>query len=327
MSTNSPHNEDQELDLAALSQKVKGFFQSINDAVFNSIQFVIRHKIALGILLLLGIGIGIYLDKTNKTYDNLVTVKPNFGSVDYLYTKVDLINSKIKEKDTVFLKRLGIQDPEKLSIIEIKPIVDVYQFVNNNNERNFELLKLIAEDSDMKKVVEEQTTSKNYTFHTIYFKTKKMTNRTRTVDPLMKFFNSNEYYKKVQKEYIKNIYVKVKANDLIIAQIDGFLNGFSNAPDGTKSDKLVYYNENSPLKDVIEMKDRVVREQANIKVDLISLDKIVKEINTELNIENTEAANGKLKLILPLIFIALFVCIRLFMSFYRRQSLKRAQQA
>lgn len=325
MSTNSTHNEDQEVDLAQISKKVKGFFQSMNDAFFDCIQFVIRHKIALGILFVLGVGIGIYLDKTQKTYDNLLTVKPNFGSVDNLYSKVELINSKIKEKDTLFLQSIGIKEPSKLSYIDMQPIIDAYQFVNNNSERNFDLLKLIAEDSDMKKVLEEPITSKNYTYHAIYFKTKKRTSRDKTVEPLMKFFNSNAYYQQLQKEYVKNVYNKIKANDVIIAQIDGFLNGFTNSPDAPRSEKLVYYNENSPLKDVIEMKDRIIREQANIKIELISLDKIVKETNVELNIENTEAVNGKLKFVLPLIFIGLFIGFRLFMSFYRKQSLKRTQ--
>lgn len=326
MSTNSTHNEDQEVDLAQISKKVRGFFQSLNDAFFDCIQFVIRHKIVLGILFVLGVGIGVYLDKTQKTYDNLLTVKPNFGSVDNLYSKVDLINSKITEKDTLFLQSIGVKQPGKLSYIDIKPVVDPYQFVNNNSERNFDLLKLIAEDSDMKKVLEEQVTSKHYTFHGIYFRTKKRTSRSETVEPLMAFFNRNTYYQQVQKEYIKNVHTKIKANELIIAQIDGFLNGFTNSPDAPRSEKLVYYNENSPLKDVIEMKDRIVREQANIKIELISLDKIVKETNAELNIENTEAVNGKLKFVLPFIFIMLFIGFRLFMSFYRKQSLKRAQQ-
>ena len=114
MSTNSPKNaEEQEVDLALISQKVKGFFQSMNDFVFNMIDFILRNKIILGTLFVLGVGIGIYLDKTNKTYDHQLVVTPNFGSADYLYAKIDLIDAKIKENDTVFLKGIVIEEPSK----------------------------------------------------------------------------------------------------------------------------------------------------------------------------------------------------------------------
>lgn len=327
MSTNSPKNtEDQEIDMAMVSQKIGSFFQKIKDAIFDAILFVIKYKIIIGLLFFLGVGLGLYLDKTQKTYDNFMTVRPNYGSVDYLYTKVMLLNAVIRERDTAFLKKIGVEEPSKISYIDIQPIVDVYQFVNNNTERNFELLRLIAEDSDMKKVLEEQTTSKNYAFHVIYFKTKKLTSRKKTVEPILKFLNNSQYYSKIQKEYIKNVHNKYKANEIIIGQIDGFLNGLNN-PNAAKGEKLVYFNENSPLKDVIEMKERTIREQAEIKIDLLNLDRIIKETNTELNIENNENVNGKLKLILPFLFIMLFVALRMFLNFYRSQKLKRAQQA
>lgn len=327
MSTNSQNNAgEQEIDLAMVSDKIKGFFQGINDMVFNCIQFFLKYKYVIIALFVIGVGLGVYMDKTNKTYDNELVVTPNFGSTDYLYSKVALISSKIGERDTMFLKAIGIQEPQKLEKIEIKPIMDVYEFVNSKNERNFEMLKLMAEDSDIKKIMEEKTTSKNYKYHVISFRTKNYTNTKKTIEPLLKYFNNSTFYSQVQKEYVNNVYVKMKANDLIIAQIDGFLNGFSgNAADG-KSDKLVYYNENSPLKDVIETKDRLVSEQGYLRIGLISMDKIVKEISQVINIQNKEATSGKMKLVLPLLFISIFVAIRLFLNFYQAQILKRKQQ-
>ena len=37
-----------------------------------------------------------FLDKENKSYQQEIIVSPNFGSYDYLYNKVDLIQSKIE---------------------------------------------------------------------------------------------------------------------------------------------------------------------------------------------------------------------------------------
>jgi len=324
MNTNSPRNtDDQEINLGMISDKIGNFFENINYFIFRMIKFIIKHIVVLAILFVLGVGIGLMLDKSHKSYDHQIVVKPNFNSADYLYSKVDLIESKIKEKDTAFLAAIGIQNPSKITKIEIKPIVDIYQFVNNNSEQNFQLLKLMAEDSDIKKTLEESTTSKNYPFHLISFTTKDFTTRQKTVEPIMKFLNNSAFYAKVQKEYVNNIHLKMKANDLLISQIDAFLNGLSSQ--GSKDGKLVYYSENTQLNDVIETKDRIVKEQGNHRIDLVSLDAIVKERTVITNIENNASVNGKLKLVLPLLFILLYVGIHFFIRFYKTQSVKHQQ--
>ncbi len=312
--------DDQEIDLGQISQSMKNFAQRINRSLFKSIQFFIRNIIITSVLLILGFGIGIYLDKTAKTYDHQIIVTPNFGSTDYLYSKIDLIQSKINERDTVFLKKvIGIQDPKRLVSIKIQPIFDVYRFIENRPE-NFELIKLMAEDGDIKEIIKENVTSKNYTFHIISFTTNKATSSEKTVQPLLNYLNDSEFYKEIQKKVVNNINIKMIQNDTIISQINAVLGSFSNSVNGSqKSDKLVYYNENTQLNDVIKTKDQLVTEQGNHRVELVGLDKIVKDNSIILNIKNTKSINGKLKFILPLFLIFGFVMIRFFVSFYKKQ--------
>ena len=285
--------------------------------------FFKRNIIWVGILFIIGEGIGLYLDKTTKVYDSELIVSPNFGSVDYLYAKIDLISSKIMDNDTVFLKEVvGIKEPKKLRRIAIAPIVDVYKFINYN-DKNFELIKLMAEDGDIKKIVNEQITSKNYPYHLISFTTDKETSDEKTVQPLLNFLNNSDYFKIIQKEYLNNAKVKMVENDSIISQINGLLNAFSSSANGSqKSDKLVYYNENSQLNDVIKTKDELVTEQGKLRIDLVNFDKIVKENSGTLNIKNTQSVNGKLKFILPLLFIFLFILGGYFKSYYKNQMAK-----
>ena len=114
-------------------------------------------------------------------------VQPNFGSTDYLYAKIDLLESKIKDNDTVFLQKIGIQDAGDLTKIEIRPIIDVvYRFISTS-EQNFELLKLMSEDSDIKRIVEEKPTSKNYPYHLISFTVKKKISHQNMIEPLMAY--------------------------------------------------------------------------------------------------------------------------------------------
>jgi len=317
-------DDNQEIDLSQISKKIGDFFESISSEIFNGFLFFKRNLLIIGVLFVIGAGIGFYLDKTIKTYDNQIIVSPNFGSTDYLYAKIDLISSKIKDNDTLFLKNeVGIKEPKKLKEIQISPITDVYKFIENKDE-NFELIKLMAEDGDIKKILEESITSKNYPYHTISFTTEAKTDYKKTVEPLLKYLNKSDYYSLIQKEYLNNIKIKMVENDMIIDQINGVLNSFSNTINGSqKSDKLVYYNENSQLDDVIKTKDLLVNEQGRLRIDLINLDRIVKNNSTTINIKNIAATSGKLKLLLPAVFIFIFISIGFLKSYYRKQMAKR----
>ena len=324
MNKNQPNNlEDQEIDLLEISKKIGGFFQRINTLLFKCILFFVKNAIIIFILLIVGVGLGFYLDDNQKSYDSQIIVTPNFGSADYLYSKIDLINSKINEGDTVFLKEMvGIDKPKELKKIEIKPITDVYKFIENKTE-NFELIKLLSADGDINKILEDKLTSKNYTFHTIALRTNRLTNDKTTIQPLLNYLNKSDYFTKIQKISIKNVEIKMSQNDTIILQINKVLNGFSNMVNGAqKSDKLVYYNENTQLNDVIKMKDNLINEQGIHRISLAGFDKIVKDNSFILNVESTSTINGKLKLVLPILFLLIFILIRFFIAFYRKQSAK-----
>lgn len=323
MNSSLPNNQDdQEIDFSHVSKKIGRFFDGIGTSIFKGIQFFIRNVILVLILVLVGFGVGFFLDKTQKSYDNLIIVQPNFGSVDYLYSKVDLIESKIKSRDTVYLKNVvGIVHPERLSKIEIKPIADVYNFIKNTPE-NFELIKLMADNGDIQKIIEDNVTSKNYTYHTISFVTDLTVVDKELTEPLLRFLNESDHFKKIQKVSLKNIEVKMKQNDTIISQINNVLGSFSATASATqKNDKLVYYNENTQLNDVIKTKDLLVVEQGIHQINLLGSDKIIKEVSVTLNIKKIGLLHGNKKIALPILFIVLFVLVNSFIVFYKKQSL------
>ncbi len=321
--SNATHSEDQEIDLSQVSKKIGNAFQYFLDWIFDGVLFLKRNIIIISILFVIGAGLGFYLDKSEKVYSNQIIVIPNFESVDYLYAKVELLNAKIKERDYTFLTGLGIKEPKKISKIEIEPIIDIYRFIDNSEE-NFQMIKLMAEDNDMQKILEDKVTSKNYKFHTISFLTHGLTQRNTTLEPLMKFFNDSDYYKNVQREKIKNLELKIQTNQETVNQINGILNQFSeNTSSQQKSDKLVYYNENTQLNDVIKTKDQLVNELGYLNVQMNDFKEIIKESSSTINVRNTKSVNGKMKLILPVLFVGLFLLAGMLRSFYKKQMIKR----
>ena len=138
----------------------------------------------------------------------------------------------------------------------------------------------------------------------------------------MNFLNSDKYYNRILNVEIQNLKIKMEADSGIIAQIDGFLSTFSNNLQGPKSSNMVYYNENTQLNDVIQTKNNLITEQGKLRMDLANIDKIIKENSRTTNIINKEFINGKLKFILPIIFISLYLFGLAFFNFYKKQAKK-----
>ena len=336
MSTNVPSDQNEEIDLMQISKMIGSFSQGIKMTIFKYIRFFIKNRVVIFGLLLLGFGVGIYFDSTIKSYNHQIIVKPNFGSTEYLYSKIDLIDSKIKQKDTVFLKSIGIESPLNITLIEINPIIDIYSFVNSkaitdvntkaitdkseNNTVNLELFKLLTEADDINKVIQGKLTSKNYSHYTINIKSKDFISEENTIIPLLKYLNQNEYFNKVRSTANSNIILKMKKNEEIIIQIDNLLNEFSSSINGgQKSNKLVYYNENTQFNEIIASKNNLIWELGCQRTGLLDIDAVIKKISCVTNVQNNENINGKLKFILPLFFIFGFILVRFSLGFYNKQ--------
>lgn len=328
MSTNSQNNDNQEIDLSEISNKIGGLFDSVLMSIFNVILFLKRKALVLVTLFVIGAGLGFFLDSI-KSYNSQIIVSPS-GGVDYLYSKIDLIKSRLTEKDKAFFKSIGINNSEKIENIKIEPIVDLYNFVNNStsaanaqNTQNFEVIKLLAESNDINKVIEDELTSKNYPYHSIVISSKGRIETDGIIKPLLKYLNTDDYMNQVSKINKENILIKMKKNEEEIVQLDSLINVISkNIAQNNKSNNLIYNNENSQINGLFDLKNKLISEIAFQKIQLVKIDTFVKDISTTPNVINTKGTNGKMKLILPILFISLFVFISLYLTFYKNQLAK-----
>ena len=318
MSEQYKGSDEKELDLSIIGEKFKDAVAGVESGFFSFVFLIKRYLIVLILLFVGGAVLGWYIDKTGKSYNNEIIVMPNFGSTDHLYSQVDLIQSKITEGDTVFLNEIGIKNPKKLAKIEIKPINNVYEFAYQRPS-NFELIKLMAEDGSINKVIEDEVTSKNYTNHKVIFQTRGLTDRQKTLDPLIKFLNSSTYFDTIKKLQTINLETKMRLNDSVINQIDGIIEEFrKSSSSGSKSSNLVYYNENTQLSDILKRKDELINEQATLRVSRVNYVSVVKEIASSMNIRNKSGLSGKMKLVVPIFFTFMFLTIVVFVSFIKR---------
>ena len=307
MSTNSQNNDNQEIDLSEISKKIGGLYDAVLRSIFNVILFFKRKALILGLLFIIGAGLGFFLD-SNKNYNSQIIVAPS-GGVDYLYSKIDLIKSRLSEKDEKFFKSIGIANSDKIQNIKIEPIVDLYNFVNNNtaiasnaqNTQHFEVIKLLAESNDINKVIEDELTSKNYPYHSLLISSNGRIESDDIIKPLLKYLNTDDYMNQISKINKENILIKMKKNEEEIVQIDSLISVISkNISNNNKSNNLIYNNENSEINGMFELKNKLISEIASQKIQLVKIDTFIKDISITPNIINNKGTNGKMKLILPI---------------------------
>ncbi|TXI68114.1 MAG: hypothetical protein E6Q46_01690 [Flavobacterium sp.] len=326
MSTNS---QDQEIDLGQIGTGIKNFFNGIVNSIFDFIFFVKKKIVIIGSLLIIGLVLGYFLDKTTKKYTSEIIVAPNLGGSDYLYSKINLIKSKLKEDDEVFLKSIGISNSKDIISISIEPIIDVYTFVNNStviadnaqNTQNFELIKLLAESEDINKVIEDEKTSKNYPHHKVSIITLNKIDDKEIIKPILKYLNSDEYLNKLLAITQENVLVKLKKNEEQILQIDNLINRISeNLAKEKGPSSLVYNNENNEINALFTLKNALINEIATQRITLENIKLYIKDVSITTNIIETNGVNNKLKLLLPLFFVFLYLFGHLFKSLYDKQS-------
>lgn len=323
---NQINNPDTEISLSQVADKVKGYFGSLNNTFFNAIQFVVRNVIIIIALIVLGAGLGTYLDKDNKIYTHKIIVMPNFRSVNYLYQEIERIDTKIKESDYAYLEKVGLPNAKRIVKVEIDPIVDIYEFIDDNggipeNDSKFQLFKLISENGDMNKMLEDNTTSKYYKNHVITITTKGKVTKENTIDPFLKHLESNTYFKQIQKTFFKNLELVTRSNDSIIGQIDAVIKDFSSASQKS-SNNLVFLNEKTELNELINIKQNLVDKNLYTNIQKIDYSKVIKDNSVLLNIKVSKLSNS-MKVMLPLLFLFLFVIIYNFRKYYKREINKR----
>ena len=307
MATNTTA-DNKDIDFGQLSLRVRRYISKTGDKVFDAIVFLKKYFIIVIILIIGGVAYGIYSQNEMERYKHEIIVKPNFGSIDYLYSEVENLGTKLGSPE--FAKTSGGTDPENYLNFEVEPVIDLFKVINNplgdekDNDRSYQVFKILSENGDMEKILEEGPISRNYDYYKIIIFTKKPGTKQQITDPILKHLNSDTYFVQMQEDYKRNLEIKIAANDSIMRQIDAVFDDIATL--SSKSTNLMYYDE-SELYDVMRLKKRIINEQAINRIAQKDYDKIIKESSVVLNKTDIGIVARSLKYIYPILFV-LFFC-------------------
>ncbi len=308
--------KDQEIDLSQIGKGITNFFKSSVNKAFDFLFFLIKRKFIIIGLFILGVILG-YIFDSKENYQTNMNLIPNFLSNEYLYDKAGLLEEKAKRGDYKFFESIGIKNGKSIIKIELEPIPLVYDFITRKEtgNQNFEMIKLMAEDGDLKKILEDETTSKNYFVHKLTIKTSSKFGYKDLCEPILKYLNDNDYFSKqrlVNMQYTKN---KIILNNSLLKQVDDIIVQLTKSSGGTN----VTISGKSNISDLIEKKDGIIKETQYLRTLENIYDSTIKAESVLNSISYKDPIYLRLKFILPLLFISLYLLGYLFVNTYNSQ--------
>lgn len=326
---------------------VNDFFEIFNDLknrfltfLYQKLNSIIAHKLPIIILLFLGFLIGYSVDYFNtfNGYKHQIQVQPNFDSTNYLYKKVNLINEKIKENEfSFFEKNIGLNKVQFTNIesIKITPSADIFDFMslgksslnnttdNPNPKGNLDLFNLINNNKTIieSKVIENELVREKYKFQIITIITKSKFDF-KGIDLVLEYINNDNYYNLLKKQYLFNLKNEIKENEILIKQINNFLNTLSsNGQDYSMSSKeVVLLNQTTNMTDILGKKEALLLKQNENRIDLLNFNDIIKEKYRVINVKYIEYPSWRIKYILPLLSFILYILTIKYKNFEKKES-------
>ncbi len=201
--------QDDEVDLGSLFKVIgKGFknlfntigqfFKSVFHLLILFLIFLRSNALKLGIAMVVGASIGLYLDLTSpKKYSSSMIVEPNFKSAQQLYQNINFYNELVKQKDSNLLAetfQISVSEALKLKGFYIEPL-------KNENEK-YELFNIFIEEVDTTTVkninikeFKNAFTDFDYKYHQIKVKSLNSGVFEQLNNPIINSISNNSYFK------------------------------------------------------------------------------------------------------------------------------------
>jgi len=302
-------NASDEIDLEFLLRKTSTFFKRIIRSWFNGLNFVFRNWIILLVLVIIGGGLGYFLEKSAKRVQSAnVVIRTNFNSAEYTYNALELLLAKSKEKDTVFLMKNGFRgDTLEIKNIEIIPIVNFNDIAERYepNDQNLEaLLKNIEFEEDVEKI---NTFNSSYKYHTIDM-TLSPTAKNEAVDKVINYLNNQELIKEVGRVGKQNLLDQIDRNNRTFIQIDTILDSYSKTQSLASSNSQIYVvDKNFNISQVLELKMELQAQNKKLKEELVYANNTIVKLNSDPVFTEIPGLLGNYFILFPLLFVFLFL--------------------
>ncbi|QAA82201.1 hypothetical protein EI546_10905 [Aequorivita sp. H23M31] len=296
-------HSSEEIDLGYFFRKSNDVFKRMARGIFEILHFFKRFFIWILLLIIIGFAIGYYKDTSAvAVYDNRAIIIPNFESVDYVYDKIEAVNSKIKARDTTYLKTIFGENAGKVGIMEIEAIVDIYNFVSKSRT-NIDILRILSQNQNFSEYVNDVATSKYYKYHRFKIPVLGKDASEKVVADFFKYLNENEHFKAYQEVYTDTKAFDIKEHYDMVSQVDSLVEASSRMYSVGSN---VSVNNNSDLHFLIERKRLLIEDIYQLRTDLLDYSTPIKIVSVDYNLKPERLLEIPNKVKFPIFLVFLF---------------------
>ncbi len=228
---------------------------------------------------------------------------PNFNSTSYLYNKVE--NARFKDGP--------------ITSVELKPIVNVYEFINEAYN-NLEIAKYLSENNlQLTKYEEGSNVEKFYNYHLLTIYTSKEDENGEIVKGFLKELNQDEYLLEVQKIEQVNLQRELAETDTSIKDVNNILQKLGAPGEKTGDFNIEMYSE---INNLFNGKRALLRDYNKLRVKQLEQTKIIYDASIFPNIK---VWKFPMLILIPVALVILFL-IGAFVKILARKYKLKAQE-
>lgn len=307
-------NKNDQVDLYKLFLKTNDLFNNFLASTYRLILFTLKFWIIFIILIIAGIVAGYFANKNDylpKESDIQIRVNYNLGK--YVYNEIDLINRKITNVDSIFLKKNDLWKNGKTLVmgVEIEPLVSFQELIEDYgiSNRTFETLL------DNYSFEGTNSASKNFKYefryHLLNIKLSHHAD-SNTVKNLISAINDNPLLQDFKETGILNINDRINSNKEMIEQINSLISSYIRSENIDKISQSVVLDKD--VSGLIEKKRAIQAQLEEFRSVKAVSDNIVVMINEPFLVNKQTSILDNKMILYPLLLIILFYLISFFIK-------------
>ena len=317
MSEQTSQNTSDEIDLGVVFEKIKSFFKSILIGIIQIFQFSWKHKFALAGLLVIGVGIQLYLKSTTEaTFLNQFLVRTNYGSTEYLYSKVNSINLKLEAEDSLYIQDIFGEHYDKVKEIEVVPVIDVYGLVNKS-EQNKETFELLLDEYGDISFLSDEMNINEYAIHKIKIYIEGQTDNEMISNRLYEHLASNSYYNELKTATLESYKEQLEQSKTIRTQIDSILKDQKGNTLPKLDNNAINFSGSQDVNELLSRKQGLLINDLSLRNRLSSNDEVLKIIDSSFGVYNYERTTYFFGI--PILILGTY-CFYFFISFISKRA-------
>ncbi len=318
-------NTSDEIDLGQLFQMIGRGFNKLGTFFLRVFLYLKKNILILIGLAVLGvlIGYGLKMISTEKMQLDVI-VRPNLESKDYLYDVVAEIESNLKSQNEALFKELGVSEEEiKGFEISIEPVNKDAEKAAEKELEYLEILQKFQDTELISDVLREELLKNTELNHRITFRYKNPEGKA-IAEKLIEYINSNSYFKDLLAVHTENAMARIKQNEVLIAQIDTIIQGYSNnlgrSGNAYETGTVVLQNEEKlNVGGLFSLKSNLIKDIEDRRMELKQMANPVNIINFGKPYQRSKAFFGKKIILIPIILLSLFFLFS-FLRFLNRKA-------